>query len=87
MALYDYRQGHKQPIYCAVILVLRHEKKATKSSFHPQVTQHSAPQGAGKVNGFLTKPISPLWAEVADRWHQFPDTLPFSFKHTHTYMQ
>lgn len=30
-------------------------------------------QGGVKVNGFLSKPISPLWVEKADRRHGFPD--------------
>lgn len=49
----------KYKLYCAVVLVIKHDqKKATKGSFHSDDAGYRtllAPQGAGKVNGFLTK--------------------------------
>lgn len=73
-------------------------KKATKSlsSEDAGCPTVLALQGDEKVNGFLTKPIPPLWVDTADRRHRLPDmllkprgSLPFSFlvsfKDTHTH--
>ena len=50
-------RGNK--VYRAVVLVIKpDQKKATKGSFHSDDAGYPtllAPQGAGKVNGFLTK--------------------------------
>lgn len=79
---------HKKTNYTVVILVIKHVKKRPLQAYFPDWPTLLAIQGDGKVNGFLTKPISPLWAEIADKRHQFPDILlipcvlsPFLFPH------